>query len=165
MTAFWSSEDFRRFSKIVQRARRTSPNIFREFLKISEDVRRFPKIAEDFRWCTNEFKRETWYQWNHRYLRMWGYCVAFINLFSTRHTTDFYKKSILMWFMSTEILTQSYCKFISELWGHSSLTVSFFLADVRSTKGPARESPSSCGPQGPRSSCSLKQSGSLEFRI
>ena len=25
------------------------PNIFREFPKISEDVRKFPKIAEDFR--------------------------------------------------------------------------------------------------------------------
>ena len=35
------SEDF-------LKARRTFPNIFREFSKISEDVRRFPKIAEDF---------------------------------------------------------------------------------------------------------------------
>ena len=43
------SEDFRRFSKIVLKARRMFPNIFREFLKISEDVQRFPKIAEDFR--------------------------------------------------------------------------------------------------------------------
>ena len=43
------SEDFRRFSKIVPKARRTFPNIFREFPKISEDCRRLPKIAEDFR--------------------------------------------------------------------------------------------------------------------
>ena len=35
--------------KIVPKARRTSPNIFREFPKIPEDVRRFPKIPEDFR--------------------------------------------------------------------------------------------------------------------
>ena len=42
-------EDFRRFSKIVSKTRRTFPNIFREFPKISEDVRRFPKITEDFR--------------------------------------------------------------------------------------------------------------------
>ena len=43
------SEDCRRFSKIVPKARRTFPNIFREFPKIPEDVRRFPKIPEDFR--------------------------------------------------------------------------------------------------------------------
>ena len=57
-------EDFRRFSKIVQKARQTFPNIFREFPKNYEDVRRFPKIAKDlrgrdlkmFRWYTNEVK-------------------------------------------------------------------------------------------------------------
>ena len=49
MTAFLMiSEDFRRFSKIVPKARQTLPNIFPEFPKISEDVRRLPKIAEDF---------------------------------------------------------------------------------------------------------------------
>ena len=32
------SEDFRRFSKIVRKARQMFPNIFREFPKISEDV-------------------------------------------------------------------------------------------------------------------------------
>ena len=53
-------EDFRRFSKIVLNTTRTLPNIFREFLKISEGVRRFPKTSEEdrkmFRWYTNEFK-------------------------------------------------------------------------------------------------------------
>ena len=51
---------FRRFSKIVPKARRTFSNIFREFLKIPEDVRRLPKTFEVdpkmFRWYTNEFK-------------------------------------------------------------------------------------------------------------
>ena len=40
---------FPKISKIVPKARRTFPNIFREFPKISEDVRRFLKIPEDFR--------------------------------------------------------------------------------------------------------------------
>ena len=52
---------FRRFFKIVLKARRTFPNIFREFPKISEDFRRYPKTfkedsAKMFRWYTNEFK-------------------------------------------------------------------------------------------------------------
>ena len=54
------SEDFWRFSKIVLRARWTFPNIFREFLKISEHVRRLLKTSEEdpkmFWWCNNEFK-------------------------------------------------------------------------------------------------------------
>ena len=53
------SEDFRRFFKIVLKARRTFPKIFWEFPKISEDVRRLPKTFEEdpkmFRWYTNEF--------------------------------------------------------------------------------------------------------------
>ena len=68
MTAFWwfsedfrpPSEDFRRFFKIVPKAGRKLPNIFREFPKISEDARRLPKTFEEdpkmFRWYTNEFK-------------------------------------------------------------------------------------------------------------
>ena len=43
------SEDFRRFPKIVPKARQTFPNIFREFPKIPEDVRIISKIAEDYR--------------------------------------------------------------------------------------------------------------------
>ena len=39
------SEDFRRFSKIVPKARRTFPKIFREFPKISEDG--LPKTFEE----------------------------------------------------------------------------------------------------------------------
>ena len=55
------SEDFRKFFKIVPKAGQRFPNIFREFPKISEDVRRFPKTAEDFRGrpedvSMNEFK-------------------------------------------------------------------------------------------------------------
>ena len=42
------STTFRRFSKIVPKARQMFPNIFQEFLKISEDVQRLPTIAEDF---------------------------------------------------------------------------------------------------------------------
>ena len=57
---WWFSEDFQKFSKIVSKARWTSPNIFREFPKISEAVRRLPKTFEEdptmFRWYTNEFK-------------------------------------------------------------------------------------------------------------
>ncbi len=48
------------FSKIVPKARLTFPNIFREFPKVSENVRRFPKTFEEdpkmFRWYTNELK-------------------------------------------------------------------------------------------------------------
>ena len=51
---------FRRFSKIVPKARRTFPNSFRKFPKISEDSRRLPKTFEEdpktFRWHTNESK-------------------------------------------------------------------------------------------------------------
>ena len=54
------SEDFRRFSKIVPKARQTFQDIFRKFPKISEDVRRLPKTFEEdpkmFRWYSNEFK-------------------------------------------------------------------------------------------------------------
>ena len=41
------SDNSRRFSKIVSKARQAFPNIFWEFPKISEDVQRFPKITED----------------------------------------------------------------------------------------------------------------------
>ena len=58
------SKDFRRFCKIVPKARRMFPNIFREFPKIpekmSEDFRRLSKTIEEdlkmFRWYTNYFK-------------------------------------------------------------------------------------------------------------
>ena len=72
---------FRRFSKIVPKARRTFPNIFREFPENSGNFRRCPKIAEDFRGGPEDlsmihqriyvqFKRQTWYHRNHRYLHM-----------------------------------------------------------------------------------------------
>ena len=46
-----------------------------------------------------QFKRKTWYQWNHRYLHMWGYHLIFTTVrisycfyqfVTTRYTTDFY---------------------------------------------------------------------------
>ena len=53
----WNHKDF---PKIVPKARRTFPNIFRELLTISEDFRRLPKTFEEdlkrFRLHTNEFK-------------------------------------------------------------------------------------------------------------
>ena len=43
-------DDFPKISDhLPKKARRTLPNIFREFPNISEDVRSFQKIAEDFR--------------------------------------------------------------------------------------------------------------------
>ena len=52
------SEDFPNW--IVPKARRTFQNIFREFPKIPEDVRGFPKTFEEdpkmFQWYTNKFK-------------------------------------------------------------------------------------------------------------
>ena len=74
------------FPKICEEARRTFPNIFRKFPKIPEDVRRFRKIAEDFRGrpedvsmiherIQGQFKRQTWYHRNHRYLHMWRYHI------------------------------------------------------------------------------------------
>ena len=58
---FWPpAEDFRRNFKIVPKAGRTLPNIFRKFPKMPEDCRRLPKTFEEdskmFRWYTNEFK-------------------------------------------------------------------------------------------------------------
>ena len=68
---------FRRFSKIV-------PNIFREFPKIPKDIWRVPKIFEDYRGRPEDVSmiQQSWHQWNHRYLHMWGYRIVFINLLS-----------------------------------------------------------------------------------
>ena len=41
-------DDFPKIFKIVPKARQTFPNISREFSKISEDVRRLPKIRRCF---------------------------------------------------------------------------------------------------------------------
>ena len=59
MTAFWwfsedfrsLSENFRRFSKIVPKVRRTFPNIFRKFSEMSEDCRR---LARKTRGCFDD---------------------------------------------------------------------------------------------------------------
>ena len=101
---------FRRFPKIFQNCSEGQTNFpehFREFRKISEDVRRLTKIAEDwrrlpkifeedakmFRWYTKEFKynlRDKLYHRNHRYLHMCGYRIVFYQFVTTRYTTDFY---------------------------------------------------------------------------
>ena len=49
-----SPENCWRFSNIIPKARGT-----------------FPKIAADL----NQFKRQTWHQWNNRYLHMWEYHI------------------------------------------------------------------------------------------
>ena len=59
----------------------TDDGVFDDVPKISDH---FPKIAEDFRGRPEDvsmihqriyvqFKRQTWSQWNHRYLFKWGY--------------------------------------------------------------------------------------------
>ena len=53
------SKDFRRFSKIVPKARRMLPNIFQNFPRISEDCQRLSRkdpIAKTFWSYTNKFK-------------------------------------------------------------------------------------------------------------
>ena len=45
------SEDFRRFSNIVSKARRTFPNIFRKFPKMSED---FGRLSRKTRRCFDD---------------------------------------------------------------------------------------------------------------
>ena len=95
LTTFW------RFPKIFQNCCEGQTNApkhfsetFRKFPKMSEDSQRLPKTFEEdlkmFRWYTNEskynFKRQTWYQWNHWYLHMWGYhiftCVDIVSFLS-----------------------------------------------------------------------------------
>ena len=54
------SRDFQRFSK----------NLFK-------DCQSFQERSEDFsiihQWIEDQFRSQTWYQWNHWYLRLWGY--------------------------------------------------------------------------------------------
>ena len=45
---------FRRFPKIFQSCHEDQTNVPEHFPKISEDVRRLPKIAEDFRGRTED---------------------------------------------------------------------------------------------------------------
>ena len=69
------SDHFPKISEDFPKLLRRPDERFRTF---SENFRKFPKIAEDFRgrpedvsvihqriWV--QFKRQTWYQWNHRY--------------------------------------------------------------------------------------------------
>ena len=77
---------FRRFPKIFQNCTEGQTNVPEHFPRISENSRSFPKIAEDYRGRPEDasmihqlfqvqFKRQTWYQQNHRYLHMWGYHI------------------------------------------------------------------------------------------
>ena len=77
---------FRRFLKIFQNCSERQMNAPKHFPRISENSRRRPKIAEDYRGRDEDvsmihqlfqvqFKRQTWYQQNHRYLHMWGYHI------------------------------------------------------------------------------------------
>ena len=82
MTAFLMI--FRRFPKILQNCSEGQTNVPEHFPKISENSRRCPKIAEDFRGRPEDvsmihqripvqFKRQTWYHRNRWYLHMWRY--------------------------------------------------------------------------------------------
>ena len=77
---------FRRFPKIFQNCSEGQTNVPEHFPRISENSQQFPKIAEDYRGRPEDvsmiyqpfqvqFKRQTWYQWNHWYLHMWGYHI------------------------------------------------------------------------------------------
>ena len=80
---------FQRFPKIVPKARRTFPNVFWEFTKT---LGRPGNVSMIYQLFEVQFKRQTWYQWNHRYLHMWGYRNVFMNLLTLgiQCTTDFY---------------------------------------------------------------------------
>ena len=91
MTAFFMifrrfPTTFRRFPKIFQNCSEGQTNVPEHFPRISENFRRFPKIAEDFQGRPEDvsmihqriqvqFKRQTWYHRNHRYLHMWRYHI------------------------------------------------------------------------------------------
>ena len=101
MTAFWwFFEDFRRFYKIVLKARRTFRNIFVEFPKMSEDCRR---LSRKTRRCfdgtpTNlstiqeanliPVKSSISSHVRISYLHMWGYRIAFSGAPAARRTTN-----------------------------------------------------------------------------
>ena len=91
-------DDFPKISDHFPKISEDSPKLFRrpdersrtfsnKIPKTPEDVRRFPKIAEDFRGRPEDvsmilqriqvqFKRQTWYHRNHRYLHMWRYHIS-----------------------------------------------------------------------------------------
>ena len=92
------SEDFPKLLQRPDECTCTFSKNFRKFPTMSEVFLRLPNTFEEdpkmFWWYTNKFKynyfkRQTWYQWNHRYLHsyvkisylnMWGYRIIFINL-------------------------------------------------------------------------------------
>ena len=88
LMTFWRFRTtFRGFPKIFQNcSSEGQTNVPEHFPRNSENFRRCMKIAEDL--CGTpedvsmthqriyvQFKRHTWYQWNHRYLHMWGYHI------------------------------------------------------------------------------------------
>ena len=87
---FWGfSEDFRRFSKIVPKTRKTFPNISRRFRAVSDDNWRLQKIAEDDRRRSKDvsiihqkfksgLKGQQKKIWSPKwYLHLWGYISYF----------------------------------------------------------------------------------------
>ena len=70
------SEDLPKLSRRPDKRSRTFSKKFRKFPKISEDCRRLSRKT----WrCFDDAPtnlRETWYQWNHRYLHICGCRIA-----------------------------------------------------------------------------------------
>ena len=90
---------FRGFPKIFQNCSEGRTNVPEYFPRISENFWRLLKIAKDFQGKPKDvsmmhqriqvqFKRQTWYLWNHQYRHMWGYhiftyedIVSFLSIF------------------------------------------------------------------------------------
>ena len=67
---------FRRFPKIFQNCSEYQTNVPEHFPKISEDFRGRPEdVSMIHQRIQVQFKRQTWYQWNNRYLYMWEYDI------------------------------------------------------------------------------------------
>ena len=99
------SKDFPKlFRRPDKRSWTFSENFRKSPSKISEDFQRLLKTFEEdpkmFWWYTNEYKYN-WYQWNRRYLHMWGYRIVFYEFVTTRYTTDFY---IIKWETSQMVM-------------------------------------------------------------
>ena len=136
-------DDFPKIYDHFPKARRTFPNIFREF---SENSRRCPKISEDFRGRPEDvsmihqriqvqFKRQTWYHRNHRYLHMWRYhiftcedIVSFLSIcYHSLYHWLLYNKS---WFRATAHLICHWCLYIFLEIASSAENVVFKMAII-----------------------------------
>ena len=110
---------FRRFPKIFQNCPEGQTNVPEHFPMISENFRRCPKIAEDFRGrpedvsmihqrISVQFKRQTWYHRSHRYLHMWRYhiftCEDIVSLLSIYYHSLYHWLFIFTrWYFQPEI--------------------------------------------------------------